>query len=323
MTEPLPEEIGIAKGDWASMSGVHRYSHEAMATTFGVFVAHDDAQYAQQAAWQAFDELDKLERELSRFVENSDIARINNLTAGQPLQIGLAVFDCLQLSARVYAQTNGAFDVTIGSLFSCWLNEDKTLRSPSREELDRARRRTCMNLLKLNEATCTVQLLADSVQVDLGGIGKGYALDQMAELLKDWSIDTALIHGGFSSVLALDAPKGTKGWPLTISNPQNRKDIIARIFLQGRAVSGSGLQKGQHIIDPRTARPVEGKLASWSCAPSGAVADALSTAFMVMSVEEIEQYCLSHHDVSAMIMEKKPELQRSEILRFADWPPRT
>jgi thiamine biosynthesis lipoprotein len=323
MTEPQPEEFGIAKDDWGSMAGVHRYSHEAMATTFEVFIQHPDAQYAQQAAWQAFDELDKLEAELSRYIENSDIARINNLPAGQSLQIGLAAFECLQISARVSAETNGAFDVTVGSLFNCWLNKDKTLRSPSPEELRLAQRRTGMHLMQLDEDAHTVTLSADSVQVDLGGIGKGYALDQMAELLKDWSIDNALIHGGFSSVLALDAPKGTKGWPLTISNPENRKEILARISPQGRAVSGSGLQKGQHIIDPRTARPVEGKLASWSCAPNGAVADALSTAFMVMSVAEIERYCLRHPGVSAMIMEKESEPKRHKILRFGDWPKST
>jgi thiamine biosynthesis lipoprotein len=173
----------------------------------------------------------------------------------------------------------------------------------------------------LDEAEHTVELLASPMQVDLGGIGKGYAVDRMAELLCDWSIDTALISGGYSSVLALDAPAGTKGWPLTLSDPANRKKILARPYLQRRALSGSGLQKGGHIIDPRTARPVKGKRAAWACAPDAATADALSTAFMVMTPDEIEKYCLRHPDVLAMaIMEhESKDPQKDKILRFGPW----
>jgi thiamine biosynthesis lipoprotein len=295
-----------------------RFCHEAMATTFEVVVVYDDDRYARQAAAAAFDEVDRLEGELSRFIENSDITRINNLPANQPLRLGLNAFECLQLSARMYAETNGAFDITVGSLLSLWRNEDGTPRTPSQEELNRARQHTGTGLLQLDEAEHTVQLLASPVQVDLGGVGKGYAVDRVAELLREWSIDIALISGGYSSVLALDGPAGTKGWPLTLSNPDNRKQILARPILRGRALSGSGLQKGQHIIDPRTAQPVKGKLAAWASASDAASADALSTAFMIMSPEEIRQYCLRHPDVSAMIMLKgrDKDAQKDKILHF-------
>jgi len=319
MTEPT-QETCFAKGNWDSISGIHRFSHQAMATTFEIIIQHDNRRYAEQAAGQAFDELDRLEGELSRFIENSDISRINNLPAGQPLPIGLPVYECLRLSARLYAETNGAFDVTIGSLLRCWLNEDRTLRNPSQQELNLARQRTGMNLIKLNEAKFSVELLAAPVQVDLGGIGKGYALDVMAELLRDWSIETAVLHGGFSTVLAMDAPAGAKGWPLTLSNPLNRSQTLAYLHLQDRAVSGSGVQKGRHIIDPRTARPAEGKPAAWSCARDGATADALSTAFIVMSPQEIEQYCARHPDVLAMvILKRQEEEQKDKILHFGPW----
>jgi thiamine biosynthesis lipoprotein len=315
-----PQEPGFAKGNWDSISGIHRFSHQAMATTFEIIIQLDDARYARQAAGQAFDELDRLEGELSRFIENSDISRINNLPAGQPLRIGPAAFECLQLSARIHAGTNGAFDITIGSLLKCWLNKDKTLRHPSQEELNLARQRTGMRFIKLHEGRYTVELLTSPIQIDLGGIGKGYALDVMAELLRDWSIDIAVLHGGFSSVLAMDAPAGTKGWPLTLSNPLDRSQTLAYVHLQGKAVSGSGVQKGQHIIDPRTARPVQGKRAAWASARDGGTADALSTAFMVMSPEEIERYCLRHPDVLALvILEGRREGQKDKILPFGPW----
>jgi len=320
MTQPQ-EEICYLKSDWDSIPGMQRFSHEAMATTFEVIILHEDVRYAQQAAWAAFNELDRLEAELSRFIENSDISRINNLAPKGSLPVGLDAFECLQISTRIYDETDGAFDITIGSLLDCWLNEDKTMRTPSQQQLNLARERTGIHLLKLDEAEHTVQVLAGPVQIDLGGIGKGYAVDRMAELLRDWSIDTAVIHGGYSSVLALDAPSGTKGWPLTLSNPVNRKQTLAGLHLQGRALSGSGLQQGRHIIDPRTAQPVVGKRAAWACAPDAATADALSTAFMVMTPDEVKEYCLNHPDTLAMIVleDRDEETQKERILRFGPW----
>ena len=302
MTHLQPDSL--IKGMWDSISGIHRFSHQAMAATFEIFIQHDDARYAQQAAWQAFDELDRLEAELSRFIENSDISRINNLPANKPLRIGLDAFECLKRSVQICAETCGAFDVTFGTA-----------------KIENLAAGSCVRFIKLNEADYTVELLTSPVQIDLGGIGKGYAVDQMAELLRDWSIDTALINGGFSSVLALDAPASTKGWPVTLSNPGNRKQTLAYLYLQGRAVSGSGLQKGPHIIDPRTGKPVESKRAAWACAADAATADALSTAFMVMTPEQIKQYCSQHPQVLAMIILKgrDQQTQKDKILRFGPW----
>ncbi|MHC4426785.1 MAG: FAD:protein FMN transferase [Planctomycetota bacterium] len=321
MTEARQEETCFVRSNCNSIPGMKRFSHEAMATTFEVIVVHEDDRYARQAAAAAFDEVDRLEGELSRFIENSDVSRINNLPANQPLRLGLDTFECLQLSARLYAETNGAFDITVGTLLRCWRNEDGTAHTPSADELNLARQRTGTDLLQLDEAEHTVRLSAGPVEIDLGGIGKGYAVDRMAELLREWSIDTALISGGYSSVLALDAPPGTEGWPLTLSNPANRKQILARPCLRSGALSGSGLQKGRHIIDPRTGQPVEGKHAAWSSAPDAATADALSTAFMIMSPDEIKQYCSLHRRTLAMVIvqEQDEEMQKDKILHFGPW----
>ena len=298
-----------------------RFSHEAMATTFEILILHEDERYARQAAAAAFDEVDRLEGELSRFLENSDIARINSLAAHQPLQLGLDAFACLRASAQMYAQTNGAFDVTVGSLVKCWRAEDGSPRTPSPEELDRARLRTGTHLLELDEREHTVQLSASPVQVDLGGIGKGYAVDRVAELFGEWSIDTALISGGYSSILALEAPPGTSGWPLTLSDPEDHKHVLARPHLRAACLSGSGVQKGGHIISPRTGRPVQGRRAAWSSAPDATTADALSTAFMIMDLDEIRQYCSLHPDVLAMVIlqQEGGQRQKDTILHFGRW----
>jgi thiamine biosynthesis lipoprotein len=296
----------------------HRFSFEAMAAPFEIIILHDDGRYAAQAAREAFDVLKRLEEELSRFVTNGDIARINSGKAGRPLTVSLTTFECLKRCASLYAETNRAFDVTIGPLWACWLNEDRQLKNPSKEEIEQAKRRTGMGLLKLDEDKHTVEVLTEGVKVDLGGFGKGYALEKMAELLKDWDIETALIHGGYSTVYAIAAPQDIKGWPVTLSHPLHREKTLAYVYLKDNALSGSGVEKGQHIIDPRKAAPVKGKVAAWSSAPEAGTADALSTAFMVMTIHEIQEYCEKHPDTLAMVVTGDEE-RAGEILHFGPW----
>ena len=308
----------IITGPWKTIPGIHQNSYEAMATVFEIYIIHEDTRYAQQAAWQAFEELNRLEQELSRFTENSDISRINKLAPMQSVRIGLAAFECLEICNTLYTDTNGAFDITMGSLVSWWLQEDETLHKPSKNEQHSTLIYSGLDQLELDASQHTVQCLTTDVQIDLGGFGKGYALDKMAELLHDWSIETALIHGGSSSVLALEAPPGTSGWPLTLSNPGNRKQILAHLYLQNRAISGSGLLKGKHIINPHTRKPAEGKRAAWALTHSAATSDALSTAFMVMTPEEVNNYCLQNIDVLGIILPEENK-KRAEILKFGDW----
>jgi len=140
------------------------------------------------------------------------------------------------------------------------------------------------------------------LQIDLGGYGKGYAVDRMAELLQEWDIENFLIHGGMSSVLARGKMSGENGWPVSISDPYKTNNTINKYILNNRAMSGSGLQKGSHIIDPRTALPLQVKCSVWTFASDAATCDALSTAFMVMSIEEINQYCSEHTDIFSVIL---------------------
>jgi thiamine biosynthesis lipoprotein len=300
--KPPPPETTYVSSDWAAVADVHRFSHQAMATTFEVIIQCEDKTYAQQVARAAFDEVDRIEGELSRYLETSDVARINNLPALRSLPLSLDTFECLRISAEIHAQTNGAFDVTVGLLVDCWRDKDKKPRTPSPEELQYAREHTGMDLIAFDEPTHAVALMKSPVRVDLGGVGKGYGVDRMAEMLREWSIERALIHGGFSSVLALDAPQEMKGWPVTLSHPNNRSRTLGRLQLQHVAVSGSGLEKGRHIIDPRTGEPAARKIATWSVAPDAARADALSTAFMVMTLEEVDGYCVKHKQVRALLI---------------------
>jgi thiamine biosynthesis lipoprotein len=164
------------------------------------------------------------------------------------------------------------------------------------------RDRPDLHPLRLDAARHTVELSISPVSIDLGGIGKGYAADRMAALLRDWDIERALIHGGHSSVLALGAPPGAPGWPVALRLPGDREVELPRYRLRHGALGGSGLEKGRHIVDPRSGRPVVDRRAAWAQAPDAATADALSTAFMVMTPAAIERYCARHPETFALIV---------------------
>ena len=322
--EPQPPPTQFVAGDWAAVPNVHRFAHQAMATTFEAVIQHEDRSYAQQAARAVFDEVDRIEGHLSRFLETSDVTRINHLPADQPVQLSLDTFECLRVSAEMSVETGGAFDVTVGLLVDCWLDKEKKMpRTPAPEELEFALAHTGMHLILFDEPTHAVALTNSPVRVDLGAVGKGYAVDRMAEMLREWSIDRALIHGGFSSVLALDAPQGMAGWPVTLSHPKDRRHTLARVLLQGVSVGGSGVEQGQHIIDPRTGEPAESKIAAWAIAPDAARADAISTAFMVMTPDEVRDYCGNHPKVRALLIMQgdKPGESDERIVPVGEWKP--
>lgn len=267
------------------MTRRHRFYHHAMATSFELVIAQDDidATYAAQAAAAVFQEVDRLEDELSRFRPTSDVWRLGQLKAGESIQVGLAAWDCIALAKAVHDDTAGAFDITIGPLMSLWRHAEQSPKPPSDETLEQARSLVGMNLLQLEPAELRVTVQADQMVLDLGGVGKGYALDQAVDILREWSITRAMLNAGDSTVLAVDKPPDEEGWSVTLGDGQQS------MLLQDRALSGSGFAvKGAHIINPRTFRPVPIRPERrYALAPTAALSDALSTAFMVMDDGEI------------------------------------
>ena len=279
-----------------------RFAHNAMATVFEIVIVHNDAGYAEQCAHEAFREVDRLEQALSRFIENSDVSRINVAPVDEAVRVGIDAFECLEHCTRLHAETNGACDVTIGALLDYWSQAEASGGRPEDDRLAELRERTGMQQIILNSQDHTVSRRSEHVRIDLGGYGKGYAIDRMAAVLGDWDIGPALLHGGASSVLALDAPPERRGWPLTVRDPAATDHIVGRLSLRNLAMSGSGLRKGRHIIDPRTALPATANRAAWSITETAATGDALSTAFMIMSGDEIRAHCEDHVTSRAILI---------------------
>lgn len=288
---------------------VRRFSHAAMATVFEVHVAHPDERYAAQAAHAAFQLTDRLERELSRFVPNSDIARISRLAAGERTRVSPSTLECLAIARHLFDLTDGAFDISIG---------------------------TGLPSLELDREEFSVRSTRSGVHLDLGGIGKGYAVDRIVELLEEWDLQRALVHGGFSSVFALESPAGCEGWRLKLTDPVTPSRLLARLSLHQMAVSASGLQKGAHILDPRTGDAVRGRLAAWVVVPrpctagedapgegrpraaAAAVSDALATAFMLLSTDAIAALCERSPGLEAWVLQESAvnASREPELLHF-------
>lgn len=276
----------------------HRFRHEAMNAMFEIFIDYPDQRYAQQAARAAFDEIDRLEKILSRFIPNSDVSRIRDLKAGQIASISPETMECLLIAQDIHDQTGGIFDVTVGSLVDLWKEEGH----PSPEQITPILNEIGMDRLELNQSDFTVRTHRDNVPVDLGGIGKGYAVDCAGEVLREWGINRALIHGGLSSILALDSPEGKPGWSIRLSNPQNPKEAVGNAVLSNQAISCSGLRRATDMIDPRSGQPVQAKAAAWVRGPAAARCDALSTAFMIMTPDQVKTFCEKHLDIGAIFL---------------------
>jgi len=310
-----PPPVGAVPGDEGG--GLHRFADEAMATTWGIFIAGGDAEYAGQAARAAFEELHRLETDLSRFNPASDVSQISRLPAGRAIRVGLDTFECLKAAAWVHRETGGAFDITLGRLQDLWWPKGGRRAPPSDAEIAEARRASGMHLLVLDEREHAVGVRADEVCVDLGGIGKGYAVERMVDLLKDWSIESALVHGGRSTVFGIGAPPGKAGWPIAPYAPGKPPGTLPSAILKDRALSGSGSPAGsRHILDPRTGRPAEGHAAAWVVCDRPVYADALSTALLVMSPKEVADFGGRHPDISGMIL---TEGEEARVHRFGTW----
>jgi FAD:protein FMN transferase len=298
---------------------LHRFGHQAMATLFEVLIDGQERTYAAQAAQAVFHEVDRLETLLTRFSPSSDLSQVNKLEPGESLRVTYDLFECLKIAREVNTRTGGAFDVTVGSLMSRMRDSQGNPRELTSRERESALARVGMKRLNLNPANFTVSLQrtenADGggrISLDLGGIGKGYALDRGAEILHDWGVESALLHSGTSTVVALGTPHSPeagdhRGWVLGAGAEWDQAAGFGTVRLKDEALSGSGKRvKAEHILDPRSGLPVPGHLAAWAIAPNGALADAFSTAFLVMSPKEVIDLCKSMSQVAGLLVVRRP-----------------
>ena len=291
---------------------VLRAARRAMATTFEVLLPFGSP-LAQPAAEAALDLIDDLEDQLTVFRDHSEVSRVNATAAEQPVEVEQGLFDLIQFAAHVTRQTEGAFDIATGALTRAWGFYRRQGRVPTPAERAEAMSRTGTRFLALDRDRRTVRYLRPGLEINLGGIGKGYALDRAADLLAgEWGASSALLHGGLSSVRAVGTPPGQpRGWPVAIKHPWDEDRRLGTLYLDGRAMGTSAAtfqhfeyngRKLGHLLDPRTGWPAEGVEQVSVVAPTAAEADALSTAFFVLGVEPTARFCRTRPDVGAVLL---------------------
>lgn len=279
-----------------------------MATRFELVLAGAPELRLRAAGEQAVAVIQRLEARLSFYRATSEVGRINAAAAERPVRVDGEVFALLVRARELWQRTGGAFDITVGPLLSCWGLAGGSGRIPAAAELERARAGVGMHLLELDPQHCTVRFARPGVSVDLGGIGKGYALEQAAHVLREAGVTSALLHGGTSSVQAIGCAPSGRGWPVAIAYPDALADDagvarggdpppVAVVELRDRALGvsaghGKRFRAGDawygHVLDPRLGRPTDAALLAAAVCDSGTDADALATALLVLGPEGTE-----------------------------------
>ena len=290
-------------------------ARHAMATRFEIVLHGEDEVWLRAAAEEALDEIERLDARLSLYHPASEISHINARAAHGPVRVEPTLFGLLQQAQRLSRETDGAFDITVAPLLRCWGFLRGRGKLPDPAEVAAARAKTGMRLVTLREQDYTIGFAREGVMLDLGSIGKGYALERAVELLKDAGVRSGILHGGTSTVYALGSPPGAEAWKVAVPHPDfaqqtvsiggaHWKDapeagkLLAVIPLKDEAMSVSAVwgkafeANGRvfgHVIDPRNGEPVDGAVLAAVVLPSATETDAFSTALLIEGPTGLER----------------------------------
>lgn len=269
---------------------MHSFEHQAMATQYLLTIAGEEGDYADGAAIKCFARLDELEMKLSRFVADSEISRMNKLNNGEQLALDFETWEVIRQAIQVQQWTGGCFDIGVAEHMNIYratkqgiLNEfemGKALQKAQEDKLGAS--------LYLDPDQPRFYCINEGMRFDLGGIGKGYALEQLRIILADMDINNYTISAGESTVLVSGTPGHLPFWQFPIASSLEQK----KLRLNDTVVSASGtFHQGNHIFDPRTGTNsvVSEFQRIWVASPNAAYSDAFSTGLFLLSVPEIEE----------------------------------
>lgn len=288
----------------------------AMGSTFEIlFPAVHRARI--EVAHRALDEVRRLEGIMTVYRDDSDLSRVNREASGSPVTVERELIEVLRLSLDVSRRTEGAFDISSGALSRLWGFKDRSGHVPTKEAIEESLSRTGWRFIDLNLERCMIRFERGGLELNLGSIGKGFALDHVARMLQNADFGQALLHAGHSSMRAIgDMSYPGGGWKVSVRHPLAQDKNLVNLRLRNQALGTSGVgeqyfkQDGKsygHVIDPRTGRPAEQNLSASCLAPSAALADAMATAFFVMSLDSIEAICRENEKIGAIIVPRPNE----------------
>lgn len=279
-----------------------------------------------ESTHRALDEVRRLEALMTYFDASSQVSQLNREAFHDAVRVDPELFEILRVGMQLWESTGGAFDLAAGALWRCWGFHQKRVEIPSSEALSEALANSGFQSVALNEVDRTVRFAQPELEVNLGSIGKGFALDRAGAILQNSGLENALLHSGHSSILALGSPASDgAGWSVSVRKPLREETDLLLLRLKDLAMGTSGVEEQYfeidgkrygHILDPRSGQPATNNLSATAISAEATSADALATAFFVMSVQEVEDYCRRNPSLGAILVPVPERVREMEVLTF-------
>jgi FAD:protein FMN transferase len=290
-------------------------SLDAMGSTYTIALYGYDEDQMEAAVEAAFNEVRRLDRMMSNYRPDSELTEVNRNAAERPVKVTPEFFELLAKCTEYSRESEGAFDITVGPLMRVWGFYKGTGKLPAKDQVAPALKKIGYKNIILDRDSRTVRFAQPGVELDPGGIGKGYAVDRVVDVLKESGIASALVSAGGSSIYALGTPKdGPKGWEIKIRDPKNARKTVEEVYLKNQSLSTSGSYEKffeaegkiySHIMDPRTGYPAEGMLAVSVITPTTLDSEAWTKPYFILG----RQWAAKHKpgDFRVFLCEDKAE----------------
>ncbi|HUR47361.1 MAG TPA: FAD:protein FMN transferase [Candidatus Saccharimonadales bacterium] len=301
-------------------------ARNAMATRFEIVLPGENLPTLRAAGEEALDEVERVENLLSLYKPDSEVSRLNACAGKEEVKVDPELFGLIQRAMSLSAETQGLFDLTLGPLMRAWgMMGGNRGTVPNPNELAEARAKVGMELLELNAAKTTIRFKRTGVMLDFGAIGKGYAIERAARLLREAGILSALIHGGTSTVYGMGLGPDGKSWKVAIEYPQNPDsvaEVLAIVPLRDEALSVSAVwgksftaqeKTYGHVMDPRTGEPASKAVLSAVIVPEATDSDALSTALLAGGEREHEKFSEWRPEMRNILLENADEKGEARV----------
>jgi thiamine biosynthesis lipoprotein len=303
--------------EWVGEAQAH------MGTEISVYLWHDDPATARQAVEAIFSEVARLDQLMSTYIEESQISRINQNAAEGPVDAGDELFELILRSLDISLLTRGAFDITYDSVGQHYDFREGT--RPDESTIAEEIQRIDYRLVEANRNDRSIRFLQPGVRINLGGIAKGYAVEQGIAIARRYGVRNARVTAGGDTRLLGD--RLGQPWMVGIQNPRNTEEVAVTIPLEDEAISTSGdyerffIEDGEryhHIIVPSTGTPAGEVHSATIIGPDAVITDALSTSVFIMGVDQGLRLISALPDYEGIVIDDEGQMFYSDGLRPPD-----
>jgi thiamine biosynthesis lipoprotein len=304
---------------------VHKRAMRLMGNRFEISVVGDDAVAADAHIDSAVAEISRIEKLLTTFNDDSQTNQVNQNAGIQPVKVDREVFDLVARSLRISSLTQGAFDITYGSIDKSLWNFDVNMKKlPDAETARKAVRLINYRNIEMDGVACTIYLREKGMRIGFGGIGKGYAAEMAKAVLKQRGVESGVVNASGDLTAWGLQPNGQK-WTVGIANPDLSQDVFSYMAISDLAVATSGNyekfamidgKKYSHTINPRTGLPVTGIKSVTIITTNAEIADAMATPVTIMGINTGLDLINQMKDIEAVIIDDHNRLFTSKNINL-------